>query len=287
MNSQTSSSVEPSGRKRSAISQNESPSTTSYSSTTVRFSRRDHAEATGVDGARTAEAAGISAPTTGTAPAGSRRSQPAPSFQGADHTSPSGPTAWSRFSSQISGQRPASPRMRWANVSIDSPRCTRPNPCGTGDSTTAGCSGVIELIVNGRGEANVAADTKLGASAVTAVSPAAIHRLRPANRANCGTHDRSALPRASKIGRENGQCQPEPQHPADDQQHTHRDRGDLRWRQVALEERLDLVARADRRDRMPRLQSCPRAGDQQRRNADEHDDQRSQGGEEASPRTRR
>ena len=58
---------------------------------------------------------------------------------------------------------------------------------------------MIELIVNGRGDANVAADTKFGASDEMAVRPAAIHCPRPRNIANCGTHERSVLPRASKI----------------------------------------------------------------------------------------
>ncbi len=53
--------------------------------------------------------------------------------------------------------------------------------------------------MNGRGDASEPAETKLGASDEKAVRPAAIHRPRPANIANCGSADRKPLPVASRI----------------------------------------------------------------------------------------
>ena len=116
-------------------------------------------------------------------------------------------------------------------------------------------SGVIELIVNGRGDANVAADTKFGASDEMAVRPAAIHRPRPANIANCGTHERSALPRASKIEASTDSTIASHSAHADDEQNAQGHWGDLGRCQAALEVGPDLVRRSDRRQRLRGVES--------------------------------
>ena len=188
-----------------------------------------------------ADTAGAAAPTT---------ELPPPEAEGPSRRRAStGPTTIRRpvdgvVSVQVPDLRPAARVAETRSaVSTDSPRCTAESMRHRRLDERR-LLGVIELTVYGRGDANDPADTKLGASDVTAVSPAAIHRLRPANSEL--RHDRGALPRGFEDGAENGRHQAEPQHPADEQQHAHGDRGDLRWSEITLEERLDLFARADR-----------------------------------------
>ncbi len=109
--------------------------------------------------------------------------------------------------------------------------------------------------MNGRGDASDAAETKLGASDETAVSPAAIHLPRPANIANCGTHDRRALPRASKIEASTDRAMPSHSSQPTISSARIATGAIFGGCQITLEERPDLVGRADGRERVGSVES--------------------------------